>query len=337
MRVLVTGATGFIGKRLVKKLREQNKQVKCLVRPTSDIESLKEYSAEIIYSNGLDLPSLQHAMEGVDVVYHLAAKANPSSVIPYRIYEAANVDVTRNVLAAAALYPQLKKVLIVSSIAATGPSRDGLPLTETSVPAPITNYGKSKLAVEKLALEYFKEKNVPVTIVRPPMVYGVGDKDWLGFFELISSGGLPIIGIPLPGDHKNLFDFCYVDNLVEGMILAAENIAAQGKIYFISDERPYKIEEIIQAVVTVYNRPYPKKFWPMWCAKTLAKVLDLAEKVIQLDLPFNSRMLNWMTKNYWVCDISRAKKELGYNPKISLEAGIRRTVETMKQAGKSKQ
>jgi len=288
---------------------------------------------ELVTGDIRDREAVRKAVRDRELVFHLAGNAHPSSVTPYRAYEAINVGGTRNVLEGAAASGRLERLVVASSIAATGPSRDGEPVTEASARRPITNYGRSKVAVEDLCQSYHQNKKLPVVVVRPPMVYGVGDREWLGLFEMIGARGMPLLGVPIPGDHENLFDFCYVDNLVEGLNLAATSAHAAGQIYFLSDERPYRIREIIDAVAAALEISSPKKFWPLWLEKAVATLLDTVGFVIRQDMPLSRRTVRWMTENYWVCDVSKARADLGYSPSISLQEGVRRTIDWARSKG----
>jgi nucleoside-diphosphate-sugar epimerase len=196
----------------------------------------------------------------------------------------------------------------MSSIAATGPSRDGNLLDETSELKPITNYGVSKVEVEKLCKYYYDNFNVPVVTIRPPMVYGVYDKDWINFFSLIKYYVINDKKLPMPGDHTNLFDFCYVGNLVHGLIQAEKSDKTCGKIYFLTDNKTYTIKELLTAISNELHIKYPTKL----CNKNIlylkAFLLELGGKMQKKD-PFISR------------------KEFNYNPSITLEEGIKRTIE----------
>lgn len=332
MEVLVTGGTGFIGHRLAEKLIEAGVSVRCLVRPTSKYKNLQEMGAEICYGDLGQPESLVRAVNGINTIYHLAGNSQPSLVKPYKIYQKTNVEGTKNLLDAA-VQAGVRKMVIMSSIAATGPSRDGKPLTEKSLRKPITKYGKSKKAVEDLAMEYYREKDLPLVIIRPPMVYGIGDRDWLGFFSLLKGNGLFGLGLPIPGDHTNLFDFCYVDNLVQGIIDAAKSNKTDGAIYFLSDERPYEVREIIAAVRKEFGLNYPQKYWSLWFAILLTSILDTIGLLFRFDSPLARRDIRWMTQNYWICDVSKAKRDFNYQPQISLEEGISRTLRWADQNG----
>ena len=333
MYTLVTGATGFIGKRLVKKLVEEGRKVRCLVRDISKTEELSYPSVDFFIGDIRNLNSVKGAMEGIDVVYHLAGKANPSIVKPYKYYEEINVIGTRNVLDASLSNKEIKKIVLMSSIAATGPSRDSNLLNEKSTLKPITKYGESKVQVEKMAQEYHRKHNIPIVVIRPPMVYGIGDKDWVGFFKMVKVSAEFKKYLPIPGNHENLFDFCFVDNLVDGLIGAEKSSKTMGQIYFLSDDRPYKLNEILSAITKNLKVGYPQKFWPKWFSMSLATILEGIGYVFRFDPPLSRRDVKWMTTNYWVCDCTKAKRDFGYNPKITLEDGVRRTIEWAQKKG----
>lgn len=331
MYTLITGATGFIGKRLLNALSSEKRNIRCLIRKSSDVSELSKFDVEIVYGDVGDLESVEKAMKDVDVVYHLAAVANPSNYRPYSDYKI-NVDGTKNILKAAAKNKDnIKKLVIMSSIAATGPSMDGKPLDENSSYKPITNYGKSKVNVEKIVHAFEKKYGLPCTLIRPPMVYGIGDKDWLGFFSMVKNSAEKNKKLFVPGDHKNLFDFCYVDNLVKGLIQAEKSDKTVGQTYFLSDSTPYKIEEILKAITDAYGVDYPKKFHSKKFMSVLASGFDTLGKIFHFDGPVSKRDVAWMTTNYWVVSCEKAKREFGYSPDISLQEGIKRTIEWNKE------
>lgn len=331
MSILITGGTGFIGFHLVKKLSEQNEVVRCLVRNPDKADKLKELGVEIIQGDILKPETILSAMEGIKYVYHLAADPHPSSIKSYDNYNKINVQGTRNILEAASV-KNIKKVLLMSSIAATGPSRDGKLLTEESPLKPVTHYGTSKVEVEKLGILFSVEKNLSVVSIRPPFVYGVGDKDWLNLFRLVKHGGFikskgfKRAGFPLSGDHENLFDFCYVDNLISGLIKAMDSDNTIGQVYFLSDTRPYKIKEIVNAATKTLGVEYPNNIWPKWYAWLYIHTIDLLGSIFRFEPLFTKRDYRWSTSNYWVCSCEKAKKDFAYSPDISLADGVEKTI-----------
>ena len=179
MKALITGSNGFIGSHLAERLLNHDYQVKCLVRKTSNLRWIKDLPVEVVYGDIADLNSLLPSVAGVDYVFHLsgALRANNENEF-YRI----NQGGTKNLLEACRQQnPNLKRFVCVSTQAAAGPSIDGIPLTESDDPHPISIYGKSKQLGEQVVLEF--QKFFPVTIIRPPIVYGPRDDDFLEAFE----------------------------------------------------------------------------------------------------------------------------------------------------------
>jgi nucleoside-diphosphate-sugar epimerase len=167
LKTLVTGATGFIGKHLVKTLAQQGKTIRCLVRKTSDTRYLENLGVEFHYGDLLSKDSLKDIAKGINIVYHLAGEVNSNRC---RNYYKINVDGTKN-LVEQCLSKKVDRFIYLSSIAAVGP-KSGTLLTEQSPCKPANPYGKSKFETEKLLITYFDRFKFPVTILRAPIVYG---------------------------------------------------------------------------------------------------------------------------------------------------------------------
>ncbi|RSJ99690.1 NAD-dependent epimerase/dehydratase family protein [Streptococcus gordonii] len=329
MYTLITGSTGFIGRNLVLKLKQEGRQIKCLVRESSDISNLINIGVEFIYGDILSPSTYADAIADVDTVYHLAGNARPNNFSKLKDYEV-NIEGTRGLLENIRRYsPSIKKIVIVSSIAATGPSRDGKPLNELSPMRPITTYGESKKIVEEISRDYYIRFKLPITVVRPPMVYGIGDKDWISFFELIRDASVQNKKLFLPGKRKNKMDFCYVSNLVDGLIAVEVSKDTVGKVYFISDNQSYSMNEIIDAVCAAYDISKPTKYVSYPFSVFLATILDFLSKIFQREMPIGKREINWMTKDYWICDISRVREDTNYSSSISLNEGVKKTIESL--------
>jgi len=181
-RVLVTGSTGFIGRNLVELLLSHKANVTCLVRKTSDIKPLKGLDVALVEGDMTQPGSLAAALDGIEVVYHLAGALEGSA----DKLMAVNADGTRNLLQGCAAQAKPPRVVLVSSIAAGGPSRFDQPLREYQPNTPISKYGRSKLAAEKIASGFAEQ--VPVSVVRPPIVFGPYDREVLRMFKLVDRG-----------------------------------------------------------------------------------------------------------------------------------------------------
>lgn len=336
MEILVTGASGFIGSHLVESLVKEKKEVRCFIRPCSDVSFLKNFNVKLVHGDLKDLNSLKKATKDVELIYHLAAVAKTYQGLPVDEYKKVNVMGTRNLMEAARLN-DVKEIVYCSSIDAVGPSLDGKPLTEETPPHPINIYGKSKLGGELVIKEYFKEYGMDGRIVRAPTVYGPRNLLYTErLFKAVKMGWYPIVG-----NGKTLMEFCFVGNLVHGMKLVAERGKA-GEIYFISDERPYTLEEIVKEIGRQMNKNVKIIHVPIFLAygfglitETLCWIFRAPPFCVkETGRPaFSRNTVRWTSKSVRICDISKARRELGYDPPFSLSEGIKQTIEWHRKNG----
>ncbi len=211
-KVLVTGASGFIGLHLVKALQAAGHDLTCLVRPSSSVASLEAAGVRLVRGDITDGPSLRGAVAGQDVVYQLAGCLR--ALHPKQLYRV-NEEGVRNLAQACAEQPTPPVLVTVSSLAAVGPAVEDQPRREGDPPAPVSHYGRSKLAGERAARPLAGQ--VPITIVRPPVVFGEGDPAMRAVFSMIARFSLHLV----PGLHPHRFSVIHADDLVNLMILAA--------------------------------------------------------------------------------------------------------------------
>lgn len=331
MRILVTGATGFIGSHLTERLTKEGHKVKALIRNSESenkarketINLLERLNVEICFGNLLDKNSLKNAVKNVDVIFHLAAIARPMA-IPKKAYFKINEEGTKNLLEEACKNKKIKKIVIMSSVSAVGTARNGVAVNEKTECNPVDTYGWSKLAGEKVAFSYFKEYKLPIVLLRPPMVFGPRDFEMLKLFKTISKGIFPI-----RSNNKGM-EFLYVENLVEACLCALKE-GKNGEIYNISNGEHYSINDIIHAVEKANNKKISSLRFPNWSFVIAGYFIELLSKILRIHPPFKHDTVTWMTKKLWYSDISKAKKELKYNPEITLEEGVRRTIDYYKE------
>jgi len=329
MKVLVTGAAGFIGSHLVERLVKEKYNVRALVRNKNNeerkenLELLEKLRVEIFLGDLLDKKSLAKAVENVNIIFHLAAIARPMA-IPKKRYFEVNAEGTRNLLEACK-NRKIKKIIVMSSISAVGPTRDKTAVNENTKCQPVDIYGWSKLAEEKVVEEYIKKYKMPIVILRPPMVFGPRDFEMLKLFKAVDKKFFPING------NEKCMEFLYVENLVDACLLALKK-GKIGEKYHISNEH-YSINEIINAIEKALGKKIlPVKF-PKLGFVLAGGILEIFGKIFNFRPPFKHDTVNWMTEKFWYSDISKAKKEMGYEPKISLEEGVKRTAEYYKEKG----
>ncbi len=324
MRVLITGATGFIGSHLAELLHRKNHTLRCLVRRTSNLGYISELPIEYIYGDLFDYAVLRQAVTGVDCVYHLAGITKAKTK---EEYFRGNHIATRNLIEAVLdANPGIRRFVHVSSQAAVGPSLNGKITDEATPFHPITTYGVSKMEAEKECLK--AGGKIPVTIVRPPAVYGPRDKDIFEFFNTMSKGLQPMVGFNL----KEV-SLVHVRDLVSGIALAGEHERGIGQTYFISSERFYNWKEVGELTSRIMGRRVVRLRIPEFIVYGIAGIAEAYSAVTRQAVLLNWEKAKDIVQNSWTCSIAKAKSELGYAESMTLEEGIRNTVSWYKENG----
>lgn len=323
MRALVTGASGFIGSNLVDRLLAEGAQVKCLVRPRSNLIWLGGKPLTLVSGDFYDPASLAPAVQDVDVVFHVAGATRAARRSGYFL---GNLEATRNLLLACEEYgPKDQKLLFVSSLAAAGPS-SRTPLSEDQEPCPVSAYGESKLAAEKAVLAFGRRR--PVTIIRPPAVYGPRDRDTFMLFKSVQRG-LHVI----PGRGVQKVCLVHVQDLVTGILQAVRSELAPGRVYYICGEGHYDW----QTVGDYLGRALGRRFWTLYVpwgvmglvalGGSLASQFTRSPTLMSLDKRRDMRQDNWL------CSYERGRAEIGFQPAIGLLSGLATTAAWYKEMG----
>lgn len=320
MNAFVTGGTGFIGSHLTEALAGHSGygDVRCLVR--NDEKWLSGLAYTKISGDLHSIRAMEKAMEGVDVVFHLAAvvKAPSQKELDY-----ANVGATENLIRIAEK-KGVRKIVILSSLAAAGPSR-GAPLTEKSPPSPISMYGRSKNKMEEM-IRRVASPETSVTILRPPAVYGPREDQIYILFKMMNSGIAPIVG---DGNHPKL-SIVYVQDVIQGILKAAAQKTSGVHTYFISGDRITCWNEIRDIVNTVLgSKNIPVRINPGW-VKKIAGFVETTASFFGSYPVINREKANEMILE-WTCSHQKAAAELNYEPQFSLEEGISRTLRWYKK------
>jgi len=316
MNILVTGATGFIGRHLTAAL-SKTYPVRCLVRKSSDISVLKNLNVDITCGDLHDKDSLLPALDGIDLVYHLAGEVYSRRKNDY--YKG-NVLSTQNLLEACK-EKGTKGIIFLSSIGVYKPVTTKTLLTEESECDPITFYGKTKLDAEGLVKKY----NIPWVIVRAPVTYGPSQPSVLNkfFLDVLNKKKTCIIG-----DGNNLRSLCFIDNLVNGLLILANKTDVHGKTYILSDSSPYTLKEIIKTASKVIQQRIQEVHLPRYFGNISWKIYSLMDNVFNLCFVELYAIKKMQLQEG--CDITKAQKEIGYSPIITLEAGIESTIDWIK-------
>jgi nucleoside-diphosphate-sugar epimerase len=214
----------------------------------------------------------------------------------------------------------------VSSQAAAGPSPSKTPITEAIEAQPITNYGRSKLQSE-LECRTFEGK-IKYTICRPPAVYGPRDKDVFEVFHTISRGLQPMIGF-----HDTFVSLIHVKDLVRGFVMAAESDKAVGQTYFIASSQVYNWKVIGDATRTALGTRALRLRIPIPAVYTIAAIAELLAVFSSKPALINIEKARDMVQNYWTCDPSKARRDFGFEPEISLQDGVSDTIRWYRAQG----
>jgi dihydroflavonol-4-reductase len=316
VRILITGGTGFIGSRLAADVLLQGHQVRCLVRQTSDLSRLRGMDVELYYGELRNPETLKDVVRDIDVVYHLGGVTRGRTE---QDYIDGNFQATVNLLDVCKKYgAEHQKVLFVSSQAAGGPSHEFHALEETDKAAPISAYGRSKLLAEEAVVEFSRKR--AATIIRPPSVYGPGDRDFLILFKNINKGFMPMVG---RGAQK--ISIVYLDDLIAGIQLAAVKSEANGKLYNICGDEDATFADIANAIAAALGKRPLTLHIPLMGVEWITRLSVLIARFTHKAALLNMDKLNEMKQPAWLCSNQKAKIQLGFSPRVGLEEGMEKT------------
>lgn len=344
-KVLLTGASGFIGRHFVSKLCARDVDVCCLVRKTSNRTPLEVAGCRFVEGDILDRESVGDAIKQVrpDVIYHLAGLTK--AIDPKRLYEV-NQRGAENLLVACSQISSPPTVLMVSTLAVAGPS-ETYPKRETDYPKPVSHYGRSKLAAEQEAFRF--SDRVPVSIVRPPIVFGPHDRDTFEMFKTIAAVGLH----PVPTLRQVRVSWIHVDDLCEAMLCAAEKgqrlpadfgqsdseaklqTGQRGAgIYFTTSDEIVGYAELGRSIARALgNRfflPIPSPSPAIW---GLASIYEGIARVTGTQKILNFDKAREATAGSWICDGEKLTKELGFSCEMTLDETVRSSAAWYREAG----
>lgn len=322
---LVTGATGFIGSHLAERLVQDDWSVRCLVRPTSNVEHLQGLGVELACGDLRQPEALRGCLQGVDVVFHVAGVIAATGKDGFF---RGNARATANLVEACVnLDEPPRRFVYVSSLAAAGPSEDGTPVTEERPPHPVSCYGRSKLAGENAA--WRASGRMEVTVVRPPIVYGPRDRGMHKFFVMAKTGMALHVG------HRHrLLSLVHADDLVEGIVLAAEADRAAGECYFLANGRGYLRDELAEyigravRVPRLRQVPVPELVW-----HGVGTVLDWMAPLLRGPAMLSRDKVREAVQDHWVCSPAKAREQLGWSARIALPEGLARTAQWYREHG----
>jgi len=317
MRILITGATGFTGKALAKKLVSDGHDVVALdYKEGHKTDELRNCGVGVNIGSVVDASIVDKLMPGIEIVHHLAAAFREMKVAD-SYYDEVNVTGTRVVLEAA-LRERVGKFVYCSTCGVHG-NCDDPPVAEDAPIQPADYYQRTKYEAEPIVLDYAK-KGLPATILRPAAIYGPGDPErFFMIFQRVAKGFFPMFGT-----GKTLYHPLYIDNLVDALILAMDSEKGLGEAYLIADEEYVEIEDLVRRVARAMNTEVKIPHYPLMPVVALGYIVEKICKPFKITPPIFPRRVDWYRQNR-AFDISKAKRELGYVPRVPLDEGLRRT------------
>lgn len=325
MKVLVTGGTGFTGKALVRRMLDEGHQVVALdCKEGYKTQEIRDWGAEVVLGSITDAELVRRCMRGVEVVHHVAAAFREYNR-PDSHYHAVNVEGTR-ILLQAAQDAGVRKFVYCSTCGVHG-NVDSPPGDENSPIQPHDYYQRSKFEAEPIVLD-FHARGLESTILRPNAIFGPGD---LGRFYLIFKQ-LSLGWFPMFGNGKVLYHPLYIDNFMDAFVLAMEPGVGAGETYLIADEEYVTIENLVRRAARAMGTTARFVRMPVWPVVAAGHVVEALCKPLGIAPPLHPRRVDWYRQNR-AFKIDKAKRGLGYQPRIGLDEGLRRAAQWYRGEG----
>lgn len=335
-RVLVTGASGFIGTKLTERLVARGDEVVCLVRPSSKLDALEPLGVRFAVGDVRDADAVRRAVAGSDVVYHLAGLTTA-----FRASEMmqVNAEAFRNVAQACSSAANPPTLISVSSLAAAGPSLGERPRTESDPAAPVSHYGRAKRQAELIAEQFAGQ--VPITIIRPPIVFGEGDLALRHIFRSIFRFGVHValsVG-------RSRYSFIHVRDLVDAMVLCAErgsrldppdqhaSSSTPRGYYFVADDEQPTFAELGSLISRSLGRQ-SVRIWRssgpvfLWGGAALA---EAASRLRGRPYILNFDKAREASAGNWICSPQTIRRDLGFAPQAPFFDRLRQTADWYRQ------
>jgi 2-alkyl-3-oxoalkanoate reductase len=317
---LVTGVSGFVGRRLARALVARGYRVRGLTRRDTGLDDPVNDGIEMVRGDLADPAALERACDGQRLVFHAAGRVSDSG--PRQGFVRANVEGTGRLIAAC-VRTNVERLVHLSSLTVLGLPKDARSIDEaTPYATPLSgdHYTATKIGGEQLVRAASEEGRLATTVVRPGAIWGRGDVLIVPrIVRLMRRGLMPVIG-----DGRNVLGLSHVDNLVEGIILAGRTPCAAGQVYHLTDGEEVTAAEALAQVAGAYGLQPPRTHVPYWAVYSLAVALEaVARATGGAHAPAITRYGVRLVACDGRYDISKARGQLGYQPQVSFRAGVR--------------
>lgn len=313
--VLVTGATGFVGRHLLRRLVGEGRRVRALVRPGTDPGPVRELGAAVCTGDVLDEAAVRAAVDGSALVIHLAAATSRTARDRGDLHRV-NVRGTERLLRAAA-DAGVDRLVHASTTGVLGPTR-GAPADEGAPPRPDTAYRRSKLEGERRVVAAVRRTGLHAVVVRPTSIYGPGAANWAKLFEDVVHGRVVIVG---PGTHR--FHLTYVDDVVEALLLAATAEVAPGEVFHAGSHEVLTLNGALEEIAAGLETDLVVRRLPRQPVATVCAALHAFRRWTGVDVPLLHR---WeFHARDRACSVEKARRQLGFRSRVTLAEGAART------------
>lgn len=324
-RVLVTGATGFTGSVLVKKLVSQNLKVVAIARPTSDISAFGDLPITWIRGDVFDEELINRAIKGINYIFHMVTPFREAKLLDIGYYQV-HVLSTQLLAKAALKEPSFRRFVHISTIGVHG-HIDTPPADENYRMKPGDIYQETKAEAELWIREFAKNKELPLSVVRPAGIYGPGDKRLLKIFKMVSRRWVPIVG-----DGSNLYHFIHVDDLTNFMLLLAVHPKAQGEVFICGSPSAMTFKDMVAIISQYYGVRVKYIKLPVRPLFILGYFFELICRPLSIEPPLYRRRIAFFTKDR-AFNTEKMQKILNFSPAHSDEEGIQETAQWYLEQG----
>ncbi|MGH7273774.1 MAG: NAD-dependent epimerase/dehydratase family protein, partial [Nitrospiria bacterium] len=316
MKVLITGGTGFTGSHLARALVHSVQEVRVLARRPIRTTALNGLKVDLIQGEIQDQAAVDRAVEGCDIVYHLAANYRTAGVKD-RLYHEVHIEGTRNVIEACRRY-KVQRLVHCSTVGVHGHIKYP-PATEEAPYNPGDLYQFTKMEAEKLVLKAIKQEVLPAVVFRPGAIYGPGDVRFLKLFRAIAKRRFVMLG-----SGETYYHMTYIDDLVAGILLCGTRPEALGQVFILAGPEYTTLNRLVAIIAETLGVPVPRWSFPVGPLYAAGYLCELICKPLGIEPPLYRRRIEFF-KNSRAFDISKARKTLSYEPKVDLATGIQWT------------
>ncbi len=315
MKVLVTGASGFLGSHVAEQLLADNQQVRCLVRKSSNTKYLEKLGVELAFGAVDQADTLPAAVKGVDAVIHCAGLVKARNA---EEFDAVNHRGSVALAEAVAEHnPSIKRFVLVSTAALMGPSEPGQKHQRDTAPNPVTEYGRSKLRGEE-GVRALSAK-IPITVLRPPAIYGARDPEMFAFFQMVSYG----VAFKMGGGFDSM-EVVYGPDCAAACIRAIDADVASGSVYFVTDGEPRSFDQMATEIASALNvETWGRPIIPLGILRVAARASEAFGRLANKPMMFTKDKVNELAIKHFEFETDSTRRDLQWKPSVDFSEGAK--------------